>query len=310
MKTLITGSTGLVGSALIPSLIKSGHSVSRMVRSQSSAGSSDVNWDPLAGKLDKAKLEGFESVVHLAGENIASGRWTEERKNLIRDSRVKGTRLLCESLAGMERPPKVLVCASAIGYYGDRGDEILTEESKPGTDFLSKVCVEWEAAAQPAIEKGIRVAYLRIGVIMSAAGGALAKMLLPFKMGVGGKLGSGKQYMSWITLDDVTGIIRYTLDNENVKGPINTVAPNPVTNLEFTKTLGKVLSRPTIFAVPAFGARIAFGEMADALLLSSTRVKPARLLALGYSFQHPDLETGLRHVMENYSTKQAAVAAN
>ena len=309
MKILVTGATGLVGSALIQSLTSSGHSVVRLVRSQASPDRSDVRWDPNAGTIDKAGLEGLDAVVHLAGENIAEGRWNEEKKRRIRDSRVKGTRLLCETIAQLERPPKVLVSASAIGYYGDRGDEVLREDSKPGTDFLSDVCREWEAATEPAKQKGIRVVNLRIGVVLSSAGGALAKMLTPFQLGVGGKLGNGEQYISWITLDDLIGVIYYTLTNDALSGPVNAVAPNPVTNLEFTKSLGRVLSRPTIFPMPAFAVRLAFGEVADALLLSSTRVQPARLQENGYQFKYPELEDGLRQVLGKPVAKQRAALA-
>jgi uncharacterized protein (TIGR01777 family) len=238
-----------------------------------------------------------DAVVHLAGENIASARWTERQKARIRDSRVKATGLLCNLLARYSPPPKALVCASAIGYYGDRGDEILKEESAPGSGFLSDVCREWEAATQPAVERGIRVVNLRIGMVLSALGGGLAKMLTPFKLGAGGVMGSGRQYMSWIAVDDLVDAIHFALTHESLRGPANAVAPSPVTNREFTRTLGRVLSRPTPFPMPAFAARLAFGEMADALLLASTRVQPARLLASGFTFRYPDLEGALRHLL-------------
>ena len=295
MKILVSGSSGLIGSALVPFLTVAGHRVSRLVRSQ--AGGDQVAWEPEAGRIDAAGLEGFEATVHLAGENIAGGRWTGERKAKIRDSRVKGTRLLSESLARLSQPPQVLVCASAIGYYGDRGDELLREESPPGSGFLPEVCREWEAATQPAREKGIRVANLRIGMVLSAAGGALAKMLLPFKLGAGGVIGSGRQYMSWIAIDDVVGAIDHVLGNASLAGPVNTVSPHPVTNHEFTKTLGRVLSRPTWFPLPASAARLAFGEMADELLLASQRVQAAKLVSSGYKFQFPELERALKHVL-------------
>jgi uncharacterized protein (TIGR01777 family) len=240
-----------------------------------------------------------DAVVHLAGENIAAGRWTERQKARIRDSRVKGTRLLCDLLARYSPPPKALVCASAVGYYGDRGDEILKEESAPGSDFLFDVCREWEAATQTAVERGIRVVNLRIGVVLSPLGGALAKMLTPFKLGAGGVIGSGRQYMSWIALDDVVRAFHFALTNQSLLGPVNAVAPNPVTNRDFTRTLGRVLSRPTVFPMPAFAARLAFGEMADALLLASTRVEPARLLAGSFIFRYPDLEGALRHLLRD-----------
>jgi len=240
-----------------------------------------------------------DAVVHLAGENIAAGRWTERQKARIRDSRVKGTRLLCDLLARYSPPPKALVCASAVGYYGDRGDEILKEESASGSDFLSDVCGEWEAATQTAVERGIRVVNLRIGVVLSPLGGALAKMLTPFKLGAGGVIGSGRQYMSWIALDDAVRAFHFALTNQSLHGPVNAVAPNAVTNRDFTRTLGRVLSRPTVFPMPAFAARLAFGEMADALLLASTRVQPARLLAGGFTFRYPDLEGALRHLLRD-----------
>lgn len=296
MKVLITGSSGLVGSALVPFLTTGGHSVTRLVRSPPRPGAAEVRWDPAAGSVDTPGLEGLDAVVHLAGENIA-GRWTPAKKGKIRDSRVKGTRLLAESLARLAQPPKALVCASAIGYYGDRGEEILRDESVPGSGFLAAVCREWEAAAQPAAEKGVRVVHLRIGVILTPAGGALARMLPAFRMGVGGRLGSGRQYMSWISIDDLVGVIQHTLTTTALKGVVNVVAPQPVTNLEFTRTLGRVLARPTIFPMPAFAARLAFGEMADELLLASTRVEPTRLLASGYRFRHPELEGALRHLL-------------
>ncbi len=295
MKVLVSGSSGLVGSALVPFLTTGGHEVVRLVRSD--PGEAEVRWDPEAGSVDTAGLEGLDAVVHLAGENIAAGRWTEEKKQRIRDSRVEGTRLLCETLAGLEQPPRALVCASAMGYYGDRGDEVLTEESDPGSGFLPEVCREWEAAAGPAAEAGIRVVNLRFGIILSPEGGALAKMLFPFRMGAGGRLGSGDQYMSWISLDDAVGAIHHALATETLEGPVNGVGPQPVTNAEYTKTLGRVLVRPTIFPMPAFAARLAFGEMADALLLSSARLEPARLQATGYAFQHPELEGALKHLL-------------
>jgi uncharacterized protein (TIGR01777 family) len=282
-------------------LTKEGHEVWSLVRRTPKEGAREIAWDPLKGIDDVSGLEGADAVVHLAGENIAEGRWTDEKKARIRESRVVGTRVLSEALAGLESPPKSFLCASAIGFYGDRGEEVLTEESAPGEGFLPDVCREWEAAARPAVERGLRVVYLRFGVILSAEGGALGKMLTPFKMGVGGKIGSGEQYMSWITLDDVIGVIKHALTDESLSGPVNVVAPAPVTNLQFTKAIGRVLSRPTIFAVPAFAARLAFGEMADAALLASERVEPARLTKSGYVFQHPELEGALRQLLEKKS---------
>lgn len=300
MNVLVTGSTGFVGSALVPFLTTGGHRVTRLIRSKSRPTKSDISevqWDPAEGSIDLSGLEGFDAVVHLAGENIAKGRWTPAKKARIRESRVKGTALLCRSLTQLKRPPKVLVCASAIGYYGDRGNEILGERSSPGQGFLSEVCKDWEAAAQPAVKKGIRVVQNRLGMILSPAGGALAKMLPPFRMGAGGIIGSGRQYVSWIALDDVVGVIHHALLSDKLEGPVNTASPQPVTNREFTKTLGRVLGRPTLFPMPEFAARLAFGEMADELLLASTRVEPARLLTSGYTFRFPELERALRYLL-------------
>lgn len=297
MNVLVSGSTGLVGSALVSSLQSRGDQVTRLVRSDPAAGEKALRWDPDQGKLDLAAVAGIDAVVHLAGESIASGRWTAEKKARIRDSRVKGTRLLSEALSKLTQRPRVLVSASAIGFYGDRGDELLTEASPRGSGFLADVCQEWEQATQPASRSGIRVVNLRFGVILSPAGGALAKMLLPFRMGVGGKIGSGRQYMSWISLDDATAAVQHALANDSVHGPVNAVAPRPVTNLEFTKTLGWVLKRPTIFPMPAFAARLAFGEMANELLLGGARVEPSALVKSGYAFRHPNLEGALRFLL-------------
>lgn len=298
MNILVTGSTGLVGTALIPVLTGAGHEVVRLVRSKSRNPSKElIGWDPAANYIDAAGLEGLDAIVHLAGEPIAAGRWNAARKARIRDSRVNGTRLLSDALAHLSRPPQVLICASAIGFYGDRGDEVLTEDSASGHDFLADVCREWEDACNPARNKGIRVANVRFGVILSPQGGALAKMLTPFKLGAGGVLGSGRQFMSCIAIDDCVGAIVHALTNTAVAGPVNVVGSEPVTNHVLTKTLGKVLGRPTIFPMPAFAARLAFGEMADALLLSSTRVEPQKLRDTGYQFRCPTLESALRHVL-------------
>jgi uncharacterized protein (TIGR01777 family) len=256
-----------------------------------------VGWNPETGEIDAAALEGLDAVVHLAGESIASGRWNAEKKARIRESRVKATRLLCEALAARQRRPRTLVTASAIGYYGSRGDEVLRESSSPGTGFLAEVCKDWEAATRPASDSGIRVVLVRFGMILSKKGGALAKMLTPFRMGVGGKIGDGRQYMSWIALTDVVGAIHHALMTESLSGPVNVVAPNPVTNLEFTKTLGSALGRPTFFPMPAFAARLAFGEMADELLLSSQRVEPTRLRETNYSFRFADLAGALQSIL-------------
>jgi uncharacterized protein len=298
MRVLISGSTGLVGSALCTALTAAGHEITRLVRESPRSRQQEVHWDPQKGTIDAAKLEGFDAVVHLAGESIAAGRWTDKQKARIRESRVRGTTLLCETLAKLKSKPQVLVCASAIGFYGDRGETIVDETSPPGTDmFLVDVCQEWEGATQGASAAGIRVVNLRFGVVLSPKGGALAKMLLPFKLGAGGVLGDGKQYMSWIALDDAVGAIQHVIKSEAAHGPVNAVSPNPVTNYVFTKTLGKVLVRPTIFPVPAFAARLAFGQMADELLLASTRVQPVKLLETGYAFRYPELEGALRHVL-------------
>ena len=297
MKVLVSGSSGLIGSSLIPFLTGGGHDVIRLLRTRPDDGSSDIVWSPAENSIDGAALEGFTGIVHLAGDNIAEGRWTAAKKQRIRDSRVNGTRLLCETLAQREQRPKVLVCASAIGFYGDRGDELLDENSAAGTSFLCDVCQEWEQATRPAVEAGIRVVNLRFGVILTPAGGALAKMLFPFKMGVGGIVGNGRQYWSWIAIDDVIGAILHSLATESLTGAVNCVAPTPVTNREFTKTLGRVLKRPTIFPMPRIAARLALGEMADELLLASANVSPTKLTETGYEFLFPQLETALRHVL-------------
>jgi uncharacterized protein len=297
MKILVSGSHGLVGKALIKSLTDDGHEIVRLVRHERSFGTLEVEWHPNQGRIDAQHLEGFDAVVHLAGESIAAGRWTDDRKREIRESRTKGTSLLSQSLARLSRPPSVFMSASAIGYYGDRADELLTETSAPGKGFLAGVCVEWEAAAKPAVGKGIRTVFARFGIILDTNGGALAKMLTPFRMGIGGRVGDGKQWMSWIALDDVIAAMKFLLADSAVQGPVNIVAPNPVTNATFTKSLGRILSRPTFFPVPAFGARLAFGEMADALLLSSQKVEPSVLEDRGFLFKWPTLEPALKHIL-------------
>ena len=296
MHILVSGTSGLIGSALAPELEAAGHRVTRLVRGRARPGWGEVAWEPEAGRLPLQSLEGVDAVVHLAGESIV-GRWTADKKRRIYDSRVRGTQVLCEALRQVVKPPKTFVCASAIGYYGNRGERLLLEESRAGEDFLARVCVDWEAAAAPAAERGIRVVSLRLGMVLSSTGGALGQMLPPFRLGFGGVLGGGAQYMSWIALDDVVGAISHVLATESLHGAVNLVAPEPVTNRDFTKTLGRVLRRPTRFAVPAFGARLLFGEMADALLLASSRVEPGQLNASGYTFRYPDLEGALRHVL-------------
>jgi uncharacterized protein (TIGR01777 family) len=297
MKILVSGSHGLVGAALVESLAAAGHEVFRLVR-YAPHSKTEIEWSPDRYSIALARIEGFDAVVSLAGESIAEGRWTDEKKQRIRDSRVKGTKLLGDALANLTAPPKTFVCASAIGYYGNRGDEILNETSAPGSDFLSQVCVDWENATALATEKGIRVVNARFGIILDQNGGALKKMLPPFRMGVGGKIGNGKQWMSWIALADVIGALNFALVHEMLRGPANFVAPNPVTNAEFTKTLGKVLSRPTLFPIPAFGIRLLFGEMGETLLLGSLRVEPQQLKSTGYQFQYPQLEPALRDILK------------
>ena len=294
MRILLTGSSGLIGHALLTFLTADGHVVVRLTRSH--ANGRHILWDPDAGTIEPEDLEDFDAVVHLAGETIV-GRWTAEKKARILESRAKGTRLLCESLAHLRNRPIVLVSASAIGYYGDRGDQVLDEESSAGSLFLSEVTKAWEAATEPAARNDIRVVNLRIGFVLSNVGGGLAAMLLPFKLGIGGRVGSGRQYMSWIAVDDVVGAISHAILSDALHGPVNAVTPLPVTNREFTKTLGRVLWRPTIFPLPVFAAHLVMGEMADNLLLASTRVRPARLMASGYEFRFPELKGALRHVL-------------
>lgn len=296
MKILLSGSHGLVGRALMRSLETEGHEIFRLVR-YAPRSDAEVEWSPDRYSIALAMIEGFDAVVNLAGESIAEGRWTEEKKRRIRESRVKGTKLLGDALANLTKPPRTFICASAIGYYGNRGDEILTETSAPGDDFLAEVCVEWEKATALATEKGIRVVNARFGVILDKSGGALAKMLPPFRMGVGGRVGNGKQWMSWIALDDVVGALKFALVNESLRGPVNFVAPAPVANAEFTKTLGKALSRPTLFPIPAFAVRLAFGEMGEALLLSGQRVEPSQLERGRYPFLHRELEEALHKIL-------------
>ena len=299
MRIAITGSTGLVGSEVVDYLSAGGHEVVRLVRRVPlPRETAMLRWDPVKREVDAAGLEGVDAVIHLAGENVGAGRWTAARKASIRDSRVNGTRFLCEALAGLNRPPKTLVCASAIGIYGDRGEESLTEKSPASAGFLPGVCREWEAASMTAARKGIRVVALRIGMVLSPKGGALARMLPLFRAGFGGVIGNGRQYASWIALDEIPLILLHTLHCSDLSGPVNAVAPRPVTNREFTEALGKALSRATPLPVPAFALRLAVGrEMADALLLASTRVLPRRLEETGYRFRFPELGEALRYLL-------------
>jgi uncharacterized protein len=303
MKILITGSTGLVGSALVRELKQAGHTLCRLVRPQTNAQAVcgdqgfDANWDPVTGELGGAAV-GADAVVNLAGASIADGRWTPERKKLLRSSRVDTTRALVNALTKMAARPRVMVSASAIGFYGNRGEEVLTETSPPGSEFLSEVAHDWEREAEKAEALGIRVVLLRMGVVLAKHGGALPRMARPFRMGGGGKLGSGQQWMSWISLDDVVAIFRLALENGDVRGAVNVVSPQPVRNAEFTRELASVLHRAALFHAPAFALRWMLGEMADALLLSSQCVAPAQLEKLGYKFLHPDLASTLSGLLE------------
>jgi uncharacterized protein (TIGR01777 family) len=313
MTILLTGSTGFIGSALAPFLTVSGYKIIRMLRSQSpqfdNSTQRSVPWDPISGSLDLSSIEGVDAVVNLAGENIY-GRWTKEKKSRILSSRVQSTKFLCKSLASLNKPPKVLVSASAIGFYGSKNirDEILSEDISPpadSRDFLSEVCYQWENATEIAKQAGIRVVNIRIGVVLGAAGGMLAKMLLPFKIGLGGKIASGKQWISWISLDDLLGIILHAINNESIKGPINAVVPNPVTNADFTNTLAAILSKPAKFTIPSFIVKKVFGELADATLLASTRVVPSHILQkTDYQFRFLNLELALRHTLGKTTIKE------
>jgi uncharacterized protein (TIGR01777 family) len=301
MKILVTGSTGLVGTALVRKLAGAGHTVCRLMRPESAtrAGTKDgfdVPWNPATGELGGAGV-GADAVVNLSGASIAERRWSAERKSVLRSSRVNAMRALVAALAKMNARPSVLVSASAIGIYGNRGDELLTEESASGSDFLASLARDWEAEALKAEALGIRVVLARFGIILARHGGALAKMILPFKIGAGGKIGSGRQWMSWVTLEDTVEILRFALENAAVRGAVNVVAPNAATNSEFTKALATAMHRPALFPAPAFALQLALGEMADALLLSSQRVAPQKLQQLGYRFLHPDLPTALSAVL-------------
>ncbi len=297
MNVLISGATGLIGSALSQELEGGGHVVTRLTRSPKEA--NDIRWDPEAGTIE-GSLEGYDAVVNLAGETIFSGptdRWTPSKKERIMQSRRKGTRLLAETIAGLPTPPAVMVSASAIGYYGDRGDEVLLEDSRPGSDFLAEVCKVWEASADPAREAGIRVVNPRFGLVLSPKVGTLGTTLPIFKLGAGGKIGGGSQWWSWVAIDDVVGAVVHALEDDSVEGAVNVGSPNPMTNEAYTKVLGSVLDRPTVLPVPAAALRLGLGEVADALLLASQRVEPAKLKETGYGFRYPELESALRHLL-------------
>ena len=294
LEIAISGASGLIGRRLTAYLIGGGHRVCRLVREREHAGATAVYWNPATGDCDVGRLAGLDAVVHLAGENIAAGRWTVARQALLRSSRVETTRFLCDHLARLERPPRVLIAASAIGYYGDRGDELLTEESAPGLGFLAEVSREWEAATEPARLAGMRVVNLRIGMVLAREGGALGQMLTPFRLGLGGRIGSGRQYVSWIAREDLVRAVEHLLLATDVAGPVNAVAPQPITNAEFTRALGRVVGRPTLLPLPAWVVRRLFGEMGREVLLVSTRVLPQRLTASRFAFLYEDIESALR----------------
>jgi uncharacterized protein len=295
MRVAVTGSHGLIGSAVVASLRARGDQVVRLVRGEA-AGADEISWQPHDGRIDAAGLEGIDAAVHLAGATLAS-RWTPEQKEAIRSSRLLGTGLVARTLAGLAAPPRVFVSGSAVGYYGNRGDEVLTESSGAGTGFLADVCREWEAAADPARRAGIRVTHPRFGVVLGGGGGILAKIVPIFKLGAGGPLGHGRQYLPWVAIDDAVGAILLALDRDGLDGPVNVVAPHAVTNREFTSALGHVIGRPAVIPVPAAALRALFGEMADEALLASQRVEPARLAAAEYRFRFGELEPALRRVL-------------
>ncbi|HSW46309.1 MAG TPA: TIGR01777 family oxidoreductase [Phycisphaerae bacterium] len=304
-RVLISGASGLIGDRVRAALKGDGHEVVALVRRPVAPGQREIHWDPDSHVVDGSALEGFDVVIHLAGENIAGGRWTPERKRAILRSRMDGTSLLSRSLAGVSHRPRVLISASAVGYYGHRDDEVVDEDSSPGKGFLAEVARQWEAATEPAREAGIRVVNLRIGMVLSVGGGALAKMLRPFRAGLGGVAGKGWQYVSWIALDDLVAVVRFVLAKDGLYGPINAVAPHPVTNREFVTTLGKVLHRPAVVPMPALAVRLMFGEMGQALLLEGARVIPKRLLDAGFTFGFGDLEAALRNELEKSASSDA-----
>ncbi len=296
LRILITGSTGLVGRSLVSFLESGGHEVHRLTRRPAGT-DREIEFDPERGAAHPSQMEGFDAVVHLAGDPIAEGRWTEAKKRLIRDSRVPFTRRLAETLAVLDKPPAVFVSASATGYYGDRGDRVLRESDPPGEGFLPDICVQWEGATEPASSAGIRVVHLRTGLVLTPAGGALVPMLLPFRLGLGGPLGSGRQWWSFIALDDLLYLIHHVLMNDSVRGPVNATSPEPMTNAEFTRVLGRVLNRPAVIPAPRFALQALLGEMTDPLLLASARVNPEKALDSGFEFSYSKLEAALRHVL-------------
>lgn len=296
MKILISGSSGLIGTALIEHLSDQGNDVCSLVRDKSAIGSTRIFWDPERQETEKERLEGFDAVIHLAGENLTHGRWTEETKKKIWTSRVRGTSFLTETILSLSCPPQVFVSASAVGYYGNRGNEELDENSWSGKGFLAELCRAWEEAAEPVGSRGTKLILARLGVVLDARGGMLKQMLRPFRLGVGGKLGSGSQYMSWITLDDAVRALSFCLFS-SLSGAVNIVAPEPVTNLEFTRKLGWLLLRPTFFAIPRVVLSLALGEIADEMLLSSTRAYPEKLVSSAFSFHHPNIDLALRHCL-------------
>jgi hypothetical protein len=309
LRVIVGGASGLIGSALVKHLISHGHRVTRLVRHSPPSGTDELRWDPAAGELDASGLKAADAVVYLGGESIAAGRWTPERKRAIHDSRVGSTLLLSGALSRLDQPPATFVCASAVGYYGNRGDEPLTEESRPGAGFLPEVCQAWETATKAARQAGIRVVNLRTGMVLSGTGGALTSMLRPFNMGLGGSIGSGHQYVSWIALSDLVRLIHFVLTTERVSGPVNAVAPNPVTNREFTRTLARVLRRPAVLPLPSWMVRVLFGEMGQALLVEGSRVLAAKLERSGFVFDHPRLEDALRHELGRADTGQQKTGA-
>ncbi len=297
MKVLVSGASGLVGHALIPALEEDGHAVLRLVRHPVRDPGEEMEWNPYSGRIDASSLPPFDAVIHLSGESIA-GRWNTAKKRAIYDSRIRTTAFLAECMERMEKPPSVWLCASAIGYYGNRGDQSLTEDAEPGSTYLASVCEDWEKATKPAADRGVRVVNMRFGVVLDKDGGSLPLMMRPFKMGVGGIIGNGNQYMSWITLDDLVSAIVFTLNNDSLQGPVNFVAPSPATNRAFTKAMGKALHRPTILPTPAFAIRAALGQMAKELILASTRVIPQKLTNAGFQFEHPEIDEALQKILE------------